>query len=98
MLKLYATASGLCINMKKKKKKKKTKVVRTGSMKNSSARFCEHDQLHWENTDFTVLEVNFTNSLKDLNYCDKLNDIQKLFLNWSKRILTPLGKIKLLKV
>ena len=33
----------------------------------------------------------------DLNYREKLTGIRKLFLNWSKRILTPLGKITISK-
>ena len=33
----------------------------------------------------------------DLNYREKLIDIRKLFLNWSKIILTPLGKITIIK-
>ena len=44
--------------------------------------------------------MKFTNNLKDtvdLNYRQKLTDIRKLFLNWSKRILTPLGKITIIQ-
>ena len=54
VLKLYTKASGLCMNIEKKKKKK-TKVVWIGLVKNSHARFFEHDQLQWKNTEFTVL-------------------------------------------
>ena len=49
---------------------------------------------------FTVLGVKFTYNLKDMvdrNYSDKLNEIRKMFLNWSKRILTPLRKITVIK-
>ena len=33
----------------------------------------------------------------DLNYNDKLTEIRKLLLNWSKRILIPLGRIAVIK-
>ena len=88
----------ICESLRPLYKYCKKLVVWIGS--NSHARFCEHDQLQWENTEFTDLGVKFTNSLKDmvdLNYRDKLNDIRKLFLNWSKRILAPLGKITTIK-
>ena len=78
----------------------KTKVVWVGSRKNSHIRFCENNKLQWENNEFTVLGVKFTNNLKDmvdLNYREKLTDIRKLFLNWSNRCLTPLGKITIIK-
>ena len=35
-------------------------------MKNSHSIFCHHDQLQWENNEFTVLGVKFTNSLKNM--------------------------------
>ena len=94
ILKLYADASGLCVNIDK------TKVIWIGSRKGSKLKFCEHVNLQWEMNEFTVLGVKFTYNLKDmvdLNYAEKLNEIKKLFLNWSKRILTPLGKITVIK-
>ena len=93
ILKLYANASGLCVNIDK------TKVVWIGNRKSSNIRFCEEFNLQRE-TEFNVLGVKFTNNLKemvDLNYAEKLVEIKKLFLNWSKRILTPLGKITVIK-
>ena len=94
VLKLYAKASGLCVNIDK------TKVVWIGSMKNSNVRFCENYDLQWEKNEFMVLGVRFTKNLKDmvdLNYNDKLLEIRKLLLNWSKRLLTPLGRITVIK-
>ena len=94
ILKLYADASGFCVNIEK------TKVIWIGSRKGSKLKFCEHVNLQWEMNEFTVLGVKFTYNLKDmvdLNYAEKLNEIKKLFLNWSKRILTPLGKITVIK-
>ena len=93
-LKLYADASGFCVNIDK------TKVIWIGSRKGSKLNFCELVNLQWEMNEFTVLGVKFTYNLKDmvdLNYAEKLNEIKKLLLNWSKRILTPLGKITVIK-
>ena len=93
ILKLYVNASGLCVNIDK------TKVVWTGNRKSSNIRFCDEFNLQWE-TEFNVLGVKFTNNLKemvDLNYAEKLVESKKLFLNWSKRILTPLGKVTVFK-
>ena len=94
VLKLYAKASGLCVNIDK------IKVVWIGSIKNSNVRFCENYDLQWEKNEFTVLGVRFTKNLKDmvdLNYNAKLLEIRKLLLNWSKRLLTPLGRITVIK-
>ena len=82
VLKLYAKASGLCVNIDK------TKVVWIGSMKNSNVRFCENYDLQWEKN---------LKDMVDLNYNDKLMEIRKLLLNWSKRLLTPLGRITVIK-
>ena len=66
VLKLYAKASDLCVNIEKK-----TKAVWVGSRKNSQTRFCENYKLQWENKEFIILGVKCTNNLKDmvdLNY------------------------------
>ena len=93
-LKLYASFSGLNINMDK------TKVVWTGSMKGSNLRFCEDYNLCWEEEQFTVLGIKFTLDLQQMipiNYESKLEEIQKLLSSWSKRMLTPYGKITVIK-
>ena len=84
ILKLYADISGLGTNMEK------TKVVWIG---NSRVKMCQEYKLHWENDEFCVLGITFPKELKDiveLNYKSKIEEMKKLFLNWSKRILTPL--------
>ena len=93
-LKLYASFSGLYINMDK------TKVVWIGSMKGSNLRFCEDYNLGWEEEQFTVLGIKFTLDLQQMipiNYESKLEEIQKLLSSWSKRMLTPYGKITVIK-
>ena len=47
-----------------------------------------------------MLGVKFTNNLREItemNYLPKIEDVKKLFLNWSNRILTPIGKITVIK-
>ena len=60
ILKLYASASGLYINIEK------TKVVWIGSEKNSNTRFCDEYRLSWESENFTVLGITFSNNLIDI--------------------------------
>lgn len=93
-LKLYASFSGLNINVEK------TKVVWIGSMKGSNQTFCEEYDLCWEKETFIILGVKFNTNLQnmvDINYESKLEDIRKLLNCWSKRILTPFGKITVIK-
>ncbi|MCU7801464.1 MAG: hypothetical protein KZQ70_15365, partial [gamma proteobacterium symbiont of Lucinoma myriamae] len=94
VLKFYADASGLFMNIDK------TSVIWIGARKNSEIRFFEEYNLCWNNSEFLVLGVKFPQNLEDiveLNYRDKLESMKKIFLNWSKRILTPLGKITVIK-
>ena len=70
-LKLYASFSGLNINMDK------TKVVWIGSMKGSN--LCEDYNLCWVEEQFTVLGIKFTLDLQQMipiNYESKLKEIQ----------------------
>ena len=94
VLKLHADTSGLCINVDK------TKVIWIGSEKNSEQAFCEDLNLCWDNSEFNELGVQFTKKLREvteMNYLPKIEEMKKLFLNWSKRILTPIGKSTVIK-
>lgn len=94
LLKFYADASGLCINMDK------TQVVWIGSKKDSTDKLCKEYKLSWDNSCFKVLGIKFPKKLDEIveiNYRDKIEEIKKLLLNWSKRNLTPLGRITVIK-
>jgi hypothetical protein len=94
VLKFYANASGLHINIEK------TKVIWFGSMKGSNIEFQIGENLTWEKETFTVLGIKYSLNLKDIisiNYNDKIEDIKSLLQQWSKRILTPYGKIIVIK-
>lgn len=93
VLKFYASISGLVVNVEK------TKVVWIGSKKNSLDKLCPEDNLDWVR-EFTVLGIKFSVTLQDmilLNYSDKIVQIKNLLLQWSKRNLTPIGKIAVIK-
>ena len=57
-------------------------------------------QFKWNPATFKVLGVHFstnTEIVPSINYEGKLLEIQKLLNAWSKRHLTPLGKIAVIK-
>ena len=93
-LEFYADASGLHINIEK------TKVIWFGSKKTSEETFFDERNLCWEKGAFKVLGINFSTNLIEmieLNYNEKIREIKTLLLSWSKRVLTPFGKITVLK-
>jgi hypothetical protein len=92
-LKFYGRISGLNINMDK------TQIIWIGSNKNSKHKLCSDLNLCWDNT-FTLLGIKFSTNLIDiveLNYKEKILQIKNMLQTWSKRILTPLGKITVIK-
>ena len=94
VLKFYGNISGLNVNTDK------TKVIWFGSMKNSQTIICPEYNLVWENAIFTVLGIKFTTDLPNMikiNYDSKIEEIEKLLASWSRRILTPIGKLVVIK-
>lgn len=94
VLQFYAEASGLCINVEK------TNVIWIGSKKNSNEKFCEEYNLSWNNNEYTILGVKFTKNLETItetNFITKIEEMKRVFSNWSKRILTPIGRIVVIK-
>ena len=80
--------------------RKKTKLIWIGSEKNSEVKFCEELNLCWDNSEFNELGVKFPKDLKaktELTYSSTIEEMKKIFLNLSKRILTPLGRITVIK-
>ena len=94
VLKFYANISGLGVNFDK------TSVIWFGSMKHSEITFCDEYNLHWETGNFTLLGITMSTNLEqivEINYETKLAAVESVFKSWSKRILTPLGKITVIK-
>ena len=94
VLNTFASASGLKVNASK------TKAVWIGSRKFSGETFNHRLKLDWSQNDFIILGIKFSCNLDriiDLNYNEKIKEIEKEIKQWSKRILTPLGRITVLK-
>ena len=90
----YAKYSGLNMNYNK------TKVVWFGNDKIPKTTFLPHLNFEWNPKTFTILGVEFTVDLKnitDLNITKKMNSMKQEMQLWSKRYLTPFGKIIVIK-
>ena len=78
----------------------KTKAVWIGSKIGSKDIICRDTGLQWTTEPFTILGVTYTANLKNmekLNFDNKLAIIQKEITQWSKRNISPLGKITVVK-
>ena len=94
LISYYAKFSGLSMNIDK------TRVIWIGSMKGSGMKLCEDINLNWSQDNFTVLGITFSTNLMDmidLNYTKKIREMKNTLIQWSKRNLTPFGKITVLK-
>ena len=94
ILKKFAIASGLKLNSTK------TRAVWIGCEKFSGKTFNHRLKLDWNQTDFTILGIKFScnlNTMVDINYTTKLKEIEKEIKQWARRILTPLGRLTVLK-
>ena len=98
-LSLFASISGLTINYEK------TIVVWLGSKKGSTERFLRDRNFLWDpggpqETKFKYLGIIFSTDLDkivELNYENKIENITRILKIWSKRSLTPYGKITVIK-
>ena len=94
ILNMFALASGLKLNANK------TRAVWIESQKFSGETFNHRLKLDWSQTDFTILGIKFScnlDTIVDINYNVKLAEIEKEMKQWSKRILTPIGRLTVLK-
>ena len=93
-LNIFADMSGLKINSSK------TRAVWIGCKKYSGETFNHRFKLNWNQNNFDILGIKFSCNLQtmiELNYKDKLSQIDRELKQWSKRILTPFGRITVLK-
>ena len=95
-LRLFASLSGLKINSSK------TKAVWIGSKKFSGDTFNNRFKFEWNQKESTILGIRFSctcnlNNMIELNYKEKLSQIEKELKQRSKRILAPLCRITMLK-
>jgi hypothetical protein len=71
-----------------------------GSKCGSSDTLCDDTHLNWNTQPFTILGITYTANLHDMeeiNFDNKLENIEKEILQWSKRQISPLGKITVVK-
>ena len=93
-LEIFGSISGLKIN------KDKTKIVWIGKKRNSDDILPTIPPLQWGLTEFDLLGLSFStnmNKIVDLNYNKYLPIITNTIKQWNKRLLTPLGKITIIK-
>ena len=90
----FSAISGLRIN------NEKTNIMWLGSRKNSQLRYMRDRNFTWDPGIVTILGIKFcsnVNEIINLNYQNKLYEIDKLLMGWRKRNLTPYGKITIIK-
>ena len=90
----FGKVSGLQMNSGK------TVAVWLGSSKHSRIRYLPHLQIRWNPQKFKILGVWLTVNLDDcveINFNEKFSEIKILFRIWSKRSITPIGRIAVLK-
>ena len=90
----FSAISGLKIN------NEKTQVVWLGSKKNCGSIFMRDRNFIWDPGTFKVLGIHFSTETKritEINFSDKINEAKRDLSKWKKRILTPIGKISILK-
>ena len=78
----------------------KTKVVWFGCENPPDTVYLPHMPFEWNPNVFTVLGVDFTVQLKniaDININKKMTEMQKEINMWSRRDLTPFGKVTVIK-
>ena len=93
-LKNFAKISGLKINTSK------TQAIWIGSMKYSETKYLPDVGLQWGRDTFTLLGVEFSVDLHEIpkmNYDKKLIKLKALIKAWEKRVLTPIGRIHVIK-
>lgn len=94
VLSVFAQISGLRVNFEK------TKVVWIGIKKYSSDSIKTRWKLNWNETSFKMLGITFHVDLEkmvDLNFKEKISNIEKMIKQWNRRALTPIGKITVIK-
>ena len=94
VLNRFAISSGLKVNASK------TRTVWIGSMKLSGETFNHRLKLDLTQNDFDILGIKFScnlDTIREINYNEKIKEVKKEINQWSKRILTPLGRITILK-
>ena len=90
----FYKVSGLKIN------RSKTKAVWIGSKRYSDHILCPDFNLHWSNSDFKVLGIQFSlelDKITDINFSKKIKEVTMILKSWQHRKLSLLGKVTVIK-
>ena len=90
----FAKISGLKININK------TQVIWIGSKKFSEEQLLPDLQLDWGKFRFTLLGIEFSTNLHEIpkiNFDKKIIKLKALIKTWSRRNITPIGRIHIIK-
>ena len=93
-LEKFSKISGLKINYDK------TQIVWIGSKKYSSDTIKTKWKLSWGKNTFKLLGINFNTDLDKMakgNYTEKIKLLEKTATQWQRRMLSPLGKVTVIK-
>ena len=75
-------------------------VLELDLLKNENLVFQDNYRFQWSQEPFSFLGMTFTDDLSniiELNYRDKINYIRKMICMWSKRNLSSIGRITVVK-
>ena len=90
----FSKASGLRVNVEK------SKAIWLGSQKTRTDTFYPEFSISWSKDNFKILGITFSlnqNEIAELNYSKQLNKARKLIFSWSRRQLTLIGKVTVVK-
>ena len=93
-IEIFGTISGLKMNASK------TKLIWIGRKKYSKDKINTNYKLEWGATDFSFLGIEFSveiTKIPEMNFSKVISKIEKLLTGWTKRCLTPIGKVTVIK-
>ena len=94
ILDTFSGISGLKIN------NDKTQIAWVGNKKNCGDGYMRDRNFIWDPGTFKVLRILFSTKIKniaEINFNGKLDEAKRCMSKWKKRVLTPLGKLTILK-
>ena len=94
VLETFGSISGLKMNTEK------TKLIWIGSKKHCKEKLNVSSKLHWGDSDFNLLGIDFSielTQMPELNYKKVILRVKQTLNSWRHRYLTPIGKITVIK-